>query len=88
MSLDSEQVNEALKFVFDYLDKINLSFYLEKFKYKTVREMMDKLNEDYPYNDIYSSYLFDVVAEDEFVSYLKKKYNLNIRETTVTYYYI
>lgn len=88
MPLNLEQVDESLKLVFKYLDTIDLLPYLKKFKRKTVRDMIEELDQKYPYIDKYSKSLFDGVAEDEFVEYLNQRYNLDIRETTVSYYYI
>jgi hypothetical protein len=87
-SLVGEEVDIAINNVFKYLDTIDLSSYLKEFKYKTIRDMMDKLEEDISYDDDYSNTLFDAVAEDEFVNYLNNKYNLRIQEETVSYYYI
>ena len=86
--LIGEEVDKAINNVFNYLNTIDLLPYLKEFKYKDVHDMMDKLEEDYSYNDEYSETLFDAMGEDEFVDYLNSKYNLNIREHTVSYYYI
>lgn len=88
MSLKWEQVKKVINNVTDYLNTIDLIPYLEKFKGKTVKDMMDKLEEEYPYTDEYSEILFDVISEEDFADYLNNRYGLNIRETTVTYYYI
>ncbi len=86
--LNRNQVKKAINNVTNYLDTINLLPYLKEFKNKTVRDMMDKLEENISYKDEYSVTLFDCIGEDEFVDYLNKRYNLNIEETTVSYYYI
>ena len=69
MSLNYEQCKETMNNVFGYLDTINLLPYLDSFKCSTVRDMMDKLEKDYPFKDKYSETLFDAIAEDEFVDY-------------------
>lgn len=86
--MNYKEVQEALNNVFSYLDTIDLRSYLIAFKKKTVRDMMDKLREDFPYKDKYSDELFDVVTEEEFVDYLNEKYNTNIKETVIIRFYI
>lgn len=82
------EIDENIKNVFGYLDTIDLSEYINKYKNKTVRELMNTLNNEFPYVDKYSVTLFDGVAEDEFVEYLNGKYHLNIRESVTINYYI
>jgi len=86
--LVGDDIDKAINSVFSYLDTIDLSSYLSEFKYRTVRELMDKLDGDYPYEDEYSVMLFDAIAEDEFTDYLNLKYHTKIREETISYYYI
>lgn len=86
--LNMEQVDEALQLAFKYLDTIDLSPYLKRFKRKTIRDLINILDQDYPYDDKYSECLFDCITEDEFVQYLNQKYNLNIKKTMISYYYI
>lgn len=88
MSLNSKQFHEALNNVFKFLDNIDLRPYIIQFKHETVYDLMEVLNKNYPYKDQYSEFLFDAVNESEFVDYLNERYGLNIRETTVSYYYI
>lgn len=80
--------NEAINNVFKFLDSLDLTNYLKEFKKRTVQELMDKLEKDYPYSDEYSETLFDSVNEIEFVEYLNIKYNLKIKEKLISYYYI
>lgn len=84
MNFEYEPVNN----VFRYLNTIELKSYLKDFEDKTIKDLMDKLELDFPYEDEHSESLFDSVAEDEFVDYLNERYNLNIKETIVSYYYI
>lgn len=86
--LNGKEVEKALENVFNFLDTIDLSKYINKHRYKTVRELMKDLEKDFSYEDKYSKSLFDGVAEDEFVEYLNKKYDMNIKETVVSFYYI
>lgn len=80
--------NEVINNVFRFLDSIDLTNYLKEFKKRTVQELMDKLETDYPYSDEYSETLFDSVNEIEFVEYLNTRYNLQIKEKLISYYYI
>lgn len=86
--LNKDEERKAIMKIIVYLDKINLLPYLERFKGKTVRNMMDKLEKDYPYKDKYSKSLFNVFNENNFVYYLNTTYKLNLEETTVTGYFI
>lgn len=88
MSLNKDEERTAIMKVVIYLNEINLLPYLEKFKGKTVRDMMDKLEKDYPYEDEYSKSLFHVFNESNFVYHLNITYELNLKETTVTGYFI
>lgn len=79
----------AISNVFNFLDTIDLTSYLEKYKNKEVYDLQDELEEKYPYQDEYSATLFDCVAVDEFCGYLDKRYGANITsEETVTKWYI
>ncbi len=86
--LIGKEIDEALNNVFDYLNTIDLMPYIIKFKNKDIKELMDWLDENFPYKDKYSVDLFDTVSSDEFVDYLNKRYNLKIKETTISFYYI
>lgn len=70
----------AINNVFTFLDTIDLKPYLNQFKNKTIKELMDKLESDYPYTDDSSESLFDYVSEDEFIYYLIEKYKIKIKE--------
>ena len=81
-----KEVDKAISNVFQFLNLLDLMPCIKSFENKTIRDLMDSLENEFPYKDEYSATLFDAVAEDEFVDYINKKYNLNIREE-VTYYY-
>lgn len=72
--------------VFAFLDKINLEPYIEMAKANdwVVEDMMDILEEEYPYKNKYVSSLFDSITQDEFMNYLTKRYRIHFREI-VTY---
>jgi len=88
LSLNYKQVEETTENVFNYLNTINLLPYLKVFKCKIVRDMMKKLEEDFLFKDEYSETLFDAVTEEEFADYLNKRYDLKIKESIVTCFYI
>lgn len=88
MPLTFKESQEAMEMVFKFLDSIDILPYIEEFKGQKLSDMMDKLEEDYPYKDKYSSCLFDAITNDEFAKYLNKRYNLKIEEVTITYYRI
>lgn len=83
-----EDLDIALKNIFKFLDTIDLTLSIEKYKGKDIRQLMKYLSSKYNYKDEYSESLFDIVAEDEFVEYINNKYNLNIRESVTINYYI
>lgn len=86
--ISGDDLNKAMKNVFNFLDTFDLTEYIIEYKNKTVRELMVKLSDEYCYSDEYSSSLFDIISEDEFVEYLNNKYGLNIKETVIIRYYI
>lgn len=86
--ISGDDLNKAMKNVFNFLDTFDLTEYIIEYKNKTVRELMAKLSDEYCYSDEYSSSLFDIISEDEFVEYLNNKYGLNIKETVIIRYYI
>ena len=86
--LMEKDCNNAINNVFSYLDTLDLNPYINTFKNKKVEDLMDKLEVIFPYKDGFSETLFDAIAEDEFVDYLNKKYNLDIREETISCHYI
>lgn len=87
-ALYGESLNIALQNIFVFLDTIDLTSSIDKYKGKDIGELMEYLSSKYEYKDEYSESLFDVVAEEEFVEYLNNKYNLNIRESVTINYYI
>lgn len=90
--ISGEDLNLALKRVFDYIDTLPLEEYIERYKgtKKSIRDLMDELSEKYPYEDTKYKIdgLFDVVAEDEFIDFLEKKFNLKIYEKVTIENYI
>jgi len=88
MSISGEECDKAIANVFKYLDGIDLMPYINKFKYRKLDELMAELSRIFPYEDEYSTTLFDAIAEDEFVDYLNKKYDVTISEETISYYFI
>jgi len=80
-----EQYKESIKNVFYYLDTIDLASYLKQFKDKTLYDLINKLEKDFPYSDKYSDFLFACVPEGELMNYLNKKYNLSFHES-IQYY--
>jgi len=86
--MNGSEVCKAIANVFKFLDSLDLMPYIKEFEYKEIHDLMDKLEETFPYEDGYSKTLFDAIGDDEFVDYLNNKYNLNIREQEVINYYI
>jgi len=87
--LNSKEVDEVLDNVFTYLNKIDIKPYIKKFNDKPIDDLMKALEIDFPYKDKYVESLFDAVAEDEFIGYLRKRYkNIYTQESTITYLYI
>jgi len=86
--LTGKEVDNAICNVFGYLDTINLMPYITQYKGKDIRDLMSKLELEFPYTDKYSETLFDAIAQEEFMDYLNEKYNLKLREITISHTYI
>lgn len=86
--LIGKEIDVAINNVFNYLDTIDLLSDIKLFDGDEVWELMKVLDRKYPYKDQYSETLFDVVTEDEFANYLRNKYNITIKEKTITNLYI
>lgn len=85
-----QDINKTIANVFKFLDTIELKDYLAKYKNtnKTIQDLMDELSEEYPYKDIEVNGLFDAIAEDEFIDYLKDRYSIRIYESVIVNNYI
>ena len=49
---------------------------------------MEILKTEIPYKDEVSVCLFDYVSDDEFIIYLREKYNIHVREEVTIRHYI
>ncbi|MFC0903924.1 hypothetical protein ACFHWD_04360 [Clostridium sp. MT-14] len=89
MSIKAEYPDRNIQNVYNYLDTISLDKYLKKYNNKSIYELMEILEHDYVYQDKYSTSLFDYVAEDEFIYYLRKRYlDIKIHEDIqITHYF-
>ena len=74
--------------VFEFLDKHDISSYIERYKGRDICELMEILETEIPYKDEVSVCLFDYASEDEFIIYLREKYNIHVREEVTIRHYI
>lgn len=88
IGLSGDELNKAMKKVFDFLNTLDLRSYVEERRGITIKMLMDELQMKYKYKDEYSESLFDLISEDEFVEYLKEKYNIKIFEVQPAPYYV
>ena len=64
---------------YEYLDKIDIEKYMLKCKSGSIRDLMNKIEDDYDgteltFNDFLDGCIFNVCDENEFIRYLHKRY--------------
>lgn len=82
MCLSKEELQIEIENVFKYLDNIDLKEYLIKYKFKDIHYLMRELEEKFPYNTKNSDGLFDLIDQDEFITYIENKYKVTTREVS------
>lgn len=83
-----KEAKQTMDNVIKYLDTIDLTSLINEFKGGDLYDLRDKIEEIYPYEDEYSTTLFDYFSIDEVADYLNKKYNLNIKEEIISSYIV
>lgn len=67
-----------------FLDSLDFDFYLNKSSYQDVNDIYDDIDRMYYNTDILPQILhgepFNYISREEFVDYLRNRYNLNIQE--------
>lgn len=67
-----------------FLDSLDFDFYLNKSSYQDVDDIYDDIDHMYYNTDILPRILhgepFNYISREEFVDYLRNRYNLNIQE--------
>lgn len=80
--------DEKVARVFSFLDSKDLSGFIDKYKGHEVEELMEVLEMLFNYTDEDSCSLFDYVAEDEFIIYIRERYKASIKEEVTIKNYI
>jgi hypothetical protein len=65
---------------YNFLDKYDLTEYINRFKGKPVYDLMECLEDELDHKIEFPTYLFNVINSDEFSEYLQKKYRTVIYE--------
>ena len=85
---------ELARISYNFYDTIDFKKYFPHCKRFNVREFMrtmEEVSKTWPEGTIpaeLENELFDVITEDEFAEYLKKRYGVIVNWVTVDYYYI
>lgn len=81
--MNYEEWKNEEKRTYDFLDRFDLSNYIDDFKGKPVHDLMDYLEDNLDHQLEFPTYLFNVIDRDDFSEYLKKKYDVNIYEVPI-----
>ena len=88
--MEIEEFNKLDKINRGFLDTIDFKPYLDK--YEEIHELREAFENDYDNSNQLPEELqgcvLDTLDTYDFIEYLKTRYNLNIREETITHYYI
>lgn len=79
---------EARHNVFKFLDTKELIYDISKAQehHYSVHELMDYLEEKYPYKDKFSDTLFDCIDQGNFIEYIEERYEIKAIEQ-INYYF-